>query len=235
MGNRDLAKVSGSPKSKVIQAIGAYMNYMRMGNRSINGFTYGSNRILAKDDNLAILKAEISKCYFDMFYEPCVVTDQDVRIWWEDVRKKFSDVNKKGGLIPQEQYPLFDGEWKKPVSVVYAYWGSNQKVHQWLIKIGYTGDELNGYLKKLIRFYDPHPLACKPGDKEIEKKEHRKWRNENFLVEGDEWFCPSEAIFSELRKWDLFPRYEELVEAILRTEKEKIPWISWNNNGPYWL
>lgn len=205
------------------ECCGGIMNYLLDSGWTINGVPYGSSLLFQEPENLVELHRQVAMRYYDAYKERFPFSNPDVAIAYEAQRKAKYRIFRDGKQVPRDHLPLFkddvDDSCPKPVSTIYAYWGCNQNVHRRLIKIGYTGQNLQRYLSSLKRQHDPKLLSSKCGDEPQERREHHRWRD--LLYEGREWFRPDEELIQYLRTWNMDKDFEAVAKAALDDERER--------------
>ena len=193
------------------------INYLRMAGETICGFTYGSESVYTDEQAKTELYKMVVARHCSAYGQPPDFTPDEVGRIYRDVRKGNYKICRDGGLIQSEYYPLFgdDEDLSKPISTIYTYWGSNQKAHRRLIKIGYTDKPLGEYLRRLERQYDPQLLASQCGGEADEKRELARWRR--FLAEGREWFFPVQTMFDTFRReWKITADFDRIMREALK-------------------
>lgn len=216
------ASITKQDENKLRRVIANYMNYMTLSGHTIIGYSYGQDSLLHNPIARSAVFSMIAKQYHAEYGET-IPSDMDtVCGMWSKVRKGNYKTWRDGMAVPNESHPLFGdtAEDAQPIAVVYAYWGRNQDYDGWLVKIGYTGDDLCDYLRGKEIQHSPKLLAHRCGGKDEEAHQHRKWRA--LRRSNREWFAPSNALFDEFaRDWDTAHDFAELRVKIMKEWKEK--------------
>lgn len=156
------------------------LDYLRNTNRS-----YGSSSWMNEKF------PELRRLFDGLFKK---LTGAHVTDHWDDnqIRKAYEDKRKWGYRELRDARPLVTD---RPLlgivdgcSVLYAYSGRIATVQGRLLKLGFTGQNLEDYLRGLRLKHDPILLASKPGDQEDEAAMLRRWRHR--VADGDEWHWP---------------------------------------------
>lgn len=114
----------------------------------------------------------------------------------ESLRKDGYESLRDGKVICTERDgPRLMGMEEDVGAVVYAYLGFNAVAERVLTKIGYTKQELNGYLADKRQQHNPKLLAHTPGGRKEESAYLERWQH--ILRAGREWFEPTK----ELHDW----------------------------------
>lgn len=151
------------------------------------------------------------------FYELCRVrldecmwySDTMLRETWHACRRRGLNMLKGVLLLITDHRPLFDGIDPTPGCIVYAYSGKIAKVAWRVVKLGYTDQNLDKYLRSKRIAHDPILLANTPGDLPLEDSFKAQWRH--LLADGKEWFHPDRSIL------DWIPTVFGTVEPTFRT------------------
>jgi len=173
----------------IAAAMDNVMNY-----RKAMGKPYGSHKLLT--ENFHFLKREINREYIrltGMGLDHSVVrkSDMELQCLWEDVRKGHYKIRAKGNAVRHDR-PLF-GE-TEGACIVYAHTALIAK-HPGLrvIKIGFTTQNVDDYLRGKRIACDPKLLATMCGDEQLESRFKQKWRHRR--ADGNEWFFPEREMF----------------------------------------
>jgi len=186
----------------------------------IQGATYGSRFILNTPSGRAELHARFNELYTRVWGDrPPLCTDDQLACDYEQERagnyKNLRDAKAIKRLA--EEYPLLDSlRVEEPIATLYLTLGRNQNVQGYVVKIGYTGEQVDAYIATRFRQYGERIMATACGAKPEERAELAKWTR--YLVDGDEWFQPVDAIFDHYRHnpmWDCRPEYEVLVKEAI--------------------
>jgi len=95
---------------------------------------------------------------------------------------------------------------------IYAYICERASLMFRVVKLGYTGDEINSYLRQYKEDRNPQLLATMPGDKALEAQFHRTWSTA--CASGREFYY----LRSNIRDWiartytDFEPDWKEIWE-----------------------
>lgn len=211
----------GASAHKRIRCIAeGLLNYLKLSGELIEGRSYGSEKIYMNPASRSKLFAMATVMHLREYGQPMLCTDVEFAEAYADARKGNYKLLEEGTAIPRKDVglPLFGIEHDlEPIATVYAYWGSNQKAKRWLVKIGYTADDLGEYLKRHERAYSPELLATIPGARQEERLELAKWRRQRH--EGREWFRPSEAMVDAFRReWNVATEFEQIAAKALEYE-----------------
>lgn len=163
--------------------------------RNLSGLKYGSHRLLTTE--FFVIKRLLNREYRRMTgrtidQSAVRISDDELRCKWEDIRKGWYKVHKKkvARVTPR---PLF-GE-TEGAAIVYAYSGLITTYPGLrIVKLGYTAQEVAGYLRAKKRQHDPKLLATTIGDKQLESEFLRKWSH--IKCDGNEWFWPTRELFN---------------------------------------
>lgn len=223
-GASALRGLDSDGRVKFATVLHGLLNYLKLSGATIQGATYGSRKILNTPDGRAELHAKFNELYTRIYGgRPPFCTDDQLANDYEQERagnyKPLRDAQAIKRIV--EIYPLLGDTLnaEEPIASLYLTLGRNQNVRGPVVKLGYTGDQVDEYIARRFREHGERIMATACGAKAEEAFELAKWKR--FLADGDEWFYPVEAIFDHYRHnpmWDIRPKYEELVREALGVE-----------------
>jgi hypothetical protein len=186
--------------SDVLDTIkGLLSYYMQTGKRTC-GFTYGAEKMHQHPAAKTQLAAAIRRQYHirtgvELNHVYPDITDPRL-IWnWTLVRKANHKQLRDGWAIGSkwgQQRLLTDAV----DATVYAYAG-NAGGKRGLIKIGYTEQKLESYLRSKELAHQPMLLATRPGSRSTEQKCLDECRSDK--VVGNEWHAPTDRMCAYIR------------------------------------
>lgn len=205
----------------VVRVCEAVLNYLKLNEMRLGGYTYGSDMLLIHSEARQQLFMMIQKRYLEMFGGLLPIGIDETLSAYSDARKRNYTALRDGKAIHREGgRTLFGIEDSGPVATVYAYLGSNARANRRLIKIGYTAQNLSSYLRGKEIAHNPQLMATRCGGRKEEHTEHAKWTR--YLADGREWFWATDAMLADFRKnWDTTPDFEDIAKAALK----ECPWL----------
>lgn len=207
------------------------MQWARGEKHKFNGYTYGSERLLLNPDGMEELRALLEVRHIARTGKRPTWTMEIMGIIWTDTRKgNYKDLrDKKPILVPtKEKRQLFlfadidKIEKIGPAHTIYAYLGFIPRVPR-VVKIGYTSQDRDIYLKTKNLEHEPDLLSSKCGDTKEEQALHAMF--DRHLVRGREWFRPVPRMLEEFTNRDHGWCPEKGIENLFATALE-----AWNKH-----
>jgi hypothetical protein len=193
---RPLDKSHGDVK----ETIEALLSYYRQNDKRTCGLKYGSDKLHNQPRARAVLAADIRMHYEVrtglVLSKAHPELSDDRLLWnWITIRKANDEILRDGFAIGSNwgQLELLPG---LVSGTVYCYAGTVSG-RRGVIKIGYTVDLLDRYLKSKELAHLPVKLAWMPGGKDVESLRHADCQDDNII--GNEWYAPTERLYVYIR------------------------------------
>lgn len=216
--------------NKMYETCAELMQWAQGSKHKFNGFPYGSERLLINSDAMEELRALLEVKHLTRTGKLPIWTIEIIAILWMDIRKgNYKTLSNREPILKPTKdkrqlflFPDIDKiEKTGPSHTIYAYIGHLPKLPR-VIKIGYTSQDLDTYLKTKNIYHEPVLLSSKCGDKMEERALHATFVRQ--LVCGREWFSPVPQMLDEFTNqhhgWSPEKGIDEMFAKVL-TEWEK--------------
>lgn len=205
---------------RLINACQDELNYLKLREMRLCGYTYGSESLLIHKEPREELYKRIVTRFIAISGTMCPFSIDDVIDAYSGCRKRNYVALRDGKAIePEPDRLLFGIVNDGPVATVYAYLGHNARQKKRLIKIGYTSQNLTEYLRGKVIQHDPQLMATKCGGRKEEAAEHARW--DRYRADGREWYYATDAMLSAFkREWDVTAEFDLLSTQALA----EAPW-----------
>lgn len=183
--------------------------------RKAMGRPYASDRLLTVD--FPFLRREINQAFQRLTghrieHSVIKLSDGDIVLQYNRVRKGHYKVLASGKAVISDR-PLFDDS-TEGSCIVYAY---TARIAKWpglrVVKLGFTCQNIDDYLRAKRIAHDPKLLATMSGDEALETRFKQKWRHR--LADGNEWFWPERDLF----EW-IVGEYDYLADGFRKHQEE---------------